>query len=451
MGKTASSRYPFPLQLRWVRIVIVTSGFVLLLFTVVSSLPRPRDPLLGKAFAATDDVPLQLHDTISSVESLAEVLARLPRAREVFERLYTVRNDSARLSIMPEFRARAEKMFSAYAGSREELLRAIENQQVVEVRNVVTGETALFNSIRRFRPGGGGGNGGDAKERMSVSKLYTEGSGADLCDFCDKQRTAHDIFGRITGKHAYTAANVAKLSKWHGLIITNVHNPLLFDADVIADIIAVSHRWFKRAHREDLLYVYPNLICDVGKRASASQIHFHVQMALTRGHYFAGIDQLQRAAVQYSERHGTSYWDELVLVHQMLGLAVRVGNSTVLSSVCPRKERELFVLSKDPEDPSFARAVALALMTLRDAAGVHSFSFAISYPPLDTSNNYSLGKIPAIFRVIDRGSALDPRSDTGALEYFGSTYIAADPYAIIPHLTAAVYRSNASMKSNRTA
>ncbi|ESL09022.1 hypothetical protein TRSC58_03265 [Trypanosoma rangeli SC58] len=363
--------------------------------------------------------------------------------------MYTIRTDCARLSILPEFRAKAEEMFSAYGGPREHLLRAIENQQVVEVHNLVTGETALFNNIRRLRPGSGSG-GSNAKERSAVSKLYTEGSGADLCDFCSKQRTAQDIFGRITGTHSYTASNVAKLSKWHSLIITNLHDPLALDADIIADVIAVSHRWFKRAHREDPLYVYPNIICDVGKRASASQVHFHAQMVLTRDRYFAGIDLLQRVAVEYLERHGTSYWDELVRVHHMLGLAVRVGNCAVFSNLCPRKERELFVLGKDPEDPSFARAVALALLTLRDAVGVHSFSFILSYPPLDRSNNYNLGRIPAILRVIDRGSALDQRSDTGALEYFGSTYIAADPYAIIPHLIAAVNRSNANLESNRT-
>ncbi|PWV20202.1 hypothetical protein C3747_7g151 [Trypanosoma cruzi] len=437
IGRMSSFSFPFLRGTRRVHIFVIALVCVLFIANATVFVFRPQGQSFWGAPAAADSASIRLDVPISSVQLLADVLARFPNARMGFERIYRIRTDSARLLIPPEFQARAESMFSGYRGTREDLLRDLENQSVVEVFNRVTGEMALFNDIRRFRPGGGSSTGSCAEERRVVAKLYTEGSGVELCDFCNERRTARDVFGRIDGKYSYTAANVAKLSKWHSLIITKVHDPLSVDEDVIADIIDVSHRWFKRAHREDPLYMYPNIICDAGKRASASQVHFHLQMALTRDHYFSGTEQLRRAAAQYSVRHGTSYWGDVIRLHEMIGLSVTVGDSVVFSNVCPRKEREIFVLSRNPEDISFARAVALALMTLRDAAGVQSFSFAISYPPLNAANNYSLGELPAIFRVIDRGSALDPRSDTGALEYFGSPYIAADPYAILPHLIAA--------------
>ncbi|KEG14230.1 hypothetical protein DQ04_00571250 [Trypanosoma grayi] len=428
---------PLSSRRRCVRVaLVVTLLIVLVLFALLPPKHRESASLMNAAAAVPPLPPrarIHIYEPISSMQSLSDVLAHRADVRNALESIYVIRTETALLSVPPTFREKAAAMFSAYGGTHEELMRALEEQRVVEVWNRITGENALFNSIRKFRPGGGS-SGGDAAEQEAVAKSYTEGSGVATCDFCSMNHTAEDVFGRIVGKHSFTAANIAKLSRWHSLIITDVHDPLAYNEDVIADIIDVSHKWFKRAHHEDSLHTYPNIICDIGKRASASQVHLHLQVALTRDHYFSGIDQLQRAAARFSKLKYYSYWDEVVRLHDMIGLSVRVGDNVVLSNVCPRKEKELLVISRDPEDPSFARAVAVALMALRDAAGVRSMSFAVSYPPLNASGNYNKGEMPAIFRVIDRGSALDPRGDTGALEYFGSTYVAADPYAIIPHL-----------------
>ncbi|ORC93182.1 uncharacterized protein TM35_000025080 [Trypanosoma theileri] len=383
--------------------------------------------------AVPDRASVRVDERIDSMQSLSDVLSYRPEVRDALAMIFDVHSDAARMSVPASFRSKAMAMFSAYGGTKEQLLQAIETQRIIEVWNRVTGENAVFNNIRSFRPGGGSG-GSNTAEKLAVTKLYTDGSGEATCDFCSKVRTAEDIFGRITGNYSYTASNVAKLSKWHGLIITNAHNPLAFDEEVIADIITVSHKWFKKVHSEDPLHIYPNIICDIGKKASASQIHLHLQMALTRYHYFSGTEQLLRAAAFYSKINKSSYWNDIVFLHDMIGLSVSVGDCVILSNICPRKEKELFVLCKDPESPSFARAIAIALMTLRDAADVHSLSFVLSYPPFGKSGDYHLGDIPAFMRVIDRGSAFDSRADTGALEYFGSTYIATDPYKIVPHI-----------------
>ncbi|KAH9582245.1 hypothetical protein LSM04_008346 [Trypanosoma melophagium] len=380
-----------------------------------------------------DLASVRVDERIDSMEFLYDVLSKRQDVRDALATVYDVRSEAARMSVPASFQRKATAMFSAYGGTKRKLLQAIETQRIIEVWNRVTSENAVFNNIRSFRPGGGNA-GSNIGERLAVKKLYTEGSGADKCDFCSKQRTAEDVFGRIIGNYSYTASNIAKLSKWHGLIITNAHNPLDFDEKVIADIITVSHKWFKKVHSEDPLHIYPNIICDIGKKASASQIHLHLQMALTKDRYFSGTEQLLRAAALYSKNNKSSYWNDIVLLHKMIGLSVPVGDSVILSNLCPRKEKEILVLCRNPESPSFARAIAIVLITLRDAVDVNSLSFFISYPPFGKSGDYNLDDVPAFMRVIDRGSAFDPRADTGALEYFGSTYIASDPYKVVPHL-----------------
>jgi hypothetical protein len=382
----------------------------------------------------------------SSEGSAAAVLG------DAFSRLFTISKRSAEVVVPPAFQDRVRGMFASYPGGTEKL-DFIEKQMIVTTYNRMTEEYSLFNEVRRYRPG--------YQERLSpdkdieVNSAIMKNAGPNTCDFCSLERTAEDVFGRVYGKHCYTASNVAKYERWHSLLIAREHHPLNITRDMMVDYIETAHAWFAQAHRRDPTARFPHIMFDAGARASASQPHQHLQMSLTANRYFTRAEHTRLAAVDYFEGHfgagpngeaaeqGHSYWADLVSAHEGLGLALRFNRSAVLSYITPIKERELVVVTESSHSPCFGALIAAAINTLTDGVGTRAFSMAVTLEPYGvpvTRRGRRAANVPypALARIVDRGSPLDQRSDVGAMEFYGANNIGADPFGAVPHLASRV-------------
>src|SRR3712207_6297768 len=78
---------------------------------------------------------------------------------------------------------------------------AVREQRIVKVTNRVTLEGTLFNELRARRPLDTGVN-------LDLDREIAATEGDPFCH--PKEGTPADVFGRVEGKHATTASNVAK-------------------------------------------------------------------------------------------------------------------------------------------------------------------------------------------------------------------------------------------------
>ena len=375
----------------------------------------------------------------------------------LFDQMFEVEDNKARVFIPTLFEDRVRSMFAAYPGGTSSNLDFVQKQTVTVTRNKFTEESSMFNELRRYRPG--------YQEKLSaeldekVRSEYESGKGSDVCDFCSGNRTAEDIFGRMESTHCYTASNVAKYETWHALVISRTHNPIDVTVAGVVDYLDTAARWFHAAHQQDQEAIFPHLMWDAGSRGSASQTHQHMQLILKKSRYLNKVEVGRIQAASFQELHPSkNYWAELVKAHVSLGLGLFLHSGTVaiISHVCPIKEREVLVVSLHPPSSSdngqdkddegdekrrrrhhFAEAIHLVLRTLIDDVGTRSFSLAVTFEPLVRSS--SLRSVPfGVARIVDRGSPLDKRSDVGAMEFFGANNVGADPYHIMPLLAARV-------------
>lgn len=357
------------------------------------------------------------------------------QAASLVKDIFDVDVSLAQLVVPPAFEKKAVALFPALTGGPKQVLSAIERQHVVTVTNRVTAETTYFNEIRRFRPGAEQPLSAEAEREIRA--MYDLGANPDDCDFCSRVRTAQDRFGRVEGRLSYSAANIAKMGRWHALIVSKHHNPIDYTEDDIVDMLELSNQWFTRVVEEESSYLYWNVACDIGKRASASQVHLHFQLTAGKAGYATGFQRLYLDAARYAAAHNSSsYWDALIAAHATAGLALTIDDAHVLAYLSPAKEKEVMVIA--PELSSgFTKAVALVMTALRDAGQARAMSFGMALPPVVAPVDGDVPDMPAVFRVIDRGNPLDPRGDTGAFEYYGSPYVGADPYRVMSWLKAA--------------
>jgi hypothetical protein len=353
-------------------------------------------------------------------------------------------------------------------------------------------------------------------------------------------RTAEDVaaVGRIFGAHSYTASNVAKLEKWHGLLVGANHYALSLSPYQVADIIDVAARWFHAAHAVDcaaggpsqLIGRFPVLMLDASPRASASQPHQHFHMVLSDGRFVTRTQEMYRRALRYDIKHASiptaspaavdsdaarrrpplplssggatfvsRYWVDFINVHAALGLAVQVGTAWIVVPLSPIKEREVFIIGSTPlradaaaaaalptfrksnadgdvvtaERDSFGVAISLAAEALRDALGSRAISMGVAFEPFRAAPSFAsdtagaapaprsldealdgedpsvdaallLRHMPAVARLIDRGSPLDKRSDVGAMEFYGAYFVSSDPFNVAAHVRRRVEQFLAS-------
>jgi galactose-1-phosphate uridylyltransferase len=307
---------------------------------------------------------------------------------------------------------------------------AVRQQRIVKVTNRITMEGSLFNELRARRPI-------EAPSGMEkLAETIQNSAGGSFCK--PEEGTPADTFGRLRGKYSITASNVAKYDGWHSVIVFDEHHPLRFTAEQVADYVETAQEWALRAYKEDPEACYPFFLWNCLWKAGASILHGHAQATLTRGMHYARIEAWRQAAQRYQAMYGTNYFGDLVDVHRSLGLALNHGRAVVLPSLTPFKEKETLIIGYDL-DHGFKAAIYLVLDTFVNALDVQSFNVALYHPPLASTSEDWTG-FPFVARIVDRGSLYSKTADVAAMEMFGQSIIATDPYRLADALGETIAR-----------
>jgi hypothetical protein len=378
-------------------------------------------------------------DDARRIERLPELIGALPLPeRELVRRLFEVVAVEGETVPPPEMTPWIERTFGS--------VEAVRRQRVIRVLNRWTFEGTTFNPLRSRRPGASIAHTAvevpsEVRERIAAS------AGDDLCE--PERRTPADTFGRVRTRHVRTASNVAKADGWHGVGVFDRHDPLALDGALVEDALAAVGEWAVAAHAADPEARHLFLFWNCLWRAGASLVHGHVQMTLSRGMAHARVELWRAAAERYRSQTGGDYFADLAAAHRALGLALGDGDAEAeeeaktqgFASLTPIKEREIVHLAPTygdgrlrPEELGvLAEPLARTLLRARDALGVLAFNVAVYGPPLAAASSDGAAAwagFPLVARFVDRGSPLSLVADMAAMELFGSSVVASDPFAV---------------------
>ena len=331
--------------------------------------------------------------------------------RDRFERLFHVEASVGHLIPPPHM----NRWIDRYFGSVDRVI----TQKVIKVTNQETLEETLFNELRSRRP----------LEARIPAELANEIAKTAPDPFCEPElNTPEDTFGRIRGRHAMTASNIAKYDGYHGVIIFDEHDPLAFTRDIVVDAVSVAQEWFARSHAEDQSAVYPLFMWNCLWKSGASIPHGHAQVSLTRGRHYGKVERQRRSAQHYREEYGWNYFDDLFQVHQSLGLGRKLDGVRVMTTITPLKEKEI-VLFADSVSTELSTAIFRVLQCIVEDLNVVSFNLVMAQPPLDVTVEDWSG-VPVMVRIVDRGDPLNRTSDFGAMELYAASVVSSDPFRV---------------------
>ncbi len=341
-------------------------------------------------------------------------------ARERAERLLDVQVVRGRTDPPPEMAGWLERTFGS--------VEAVREQTVVKVTNLATQEATIFAPLRARRPFDLAATSADLAAEITA----TEGG-----PFCRPETdTPANTFGRVRGARVVTGANAALADAHHGVIVFDRHDPLDFDAELVADVLATGRTWADRARRDDSIAGNYFLLWNCLWRAGGSVVHGHAQVLLGRGLHVARLERLRRDVERYRAGAGADLIADIVSLHRDLGLVRDLGDVALVAHLTPAKERELLVVGpagSDEREPSFVDAVARTLAAYRDRVGVRSFNLALWRPPLG-DGAAAWAWLPPIVHIVDRGDLSQRSSDIGAMELYGTPIVASDPYELLASL-----------------
>jgi hypothetical protein len=358
---------------------------------------------------------------ITGLPALIEKLG--PEDRALAQRIFDVSTTTGRLEPPEAMRAWIEKSFGS--------VEAVREQQIVKVTNRVTLQGTLFNGLRASRPL-------DTGVSVDLEREIEATAGDPFCR--PQEGTPADVFGRVKGKHAITASNVAKYDGFHGVIVFDDHNPLHLTPEKVSDYITVGLEWGRKALEADPEARYPFLMWNCLWRAGGSIIHGHAQVTATRGAHYPRVEHLRRAAAAYRAEHASDYFDDLHRIHDSLGLGIPAESGVrAFASLSPIKEKELVVIGESLEDERLRRTVGALGESYVRALGVQSFNAAFYMPPLAPVDEDWSG-FPTVVHLVDRGSPANRTSDIGAMELYAAPVVASDPFRVADFLREATSR-----------
>jgi hypothetical protein len=363
------------------------------------------------------------------IDDLQALIAALgPEARARAERLYEARIARAFTDPPPELVEWIIERFGSLDDVRE--------QHIVHITNRVTGDAAIIAPLRARRPIDGSSRGNDDEARLRAEIARTEGD-----PFCHPETgTPENVFGRVRGAHTVSGANAAAAEDHHGVLVFDRHDPLAFDAELVADVLDTGRAWADAARRSTPDAAHYLLIWNCLWRGGGSIVHGHAQVLLGTAGPQAQQARWLHDAAAYREAAGERLVDDLVAVHRALGLAIELpGGIAVLAHLTPVKERELLIVgadTHDERDPAFSAAVAATLIAYRDTLGVRAFNLALWRPPLDASVDDH--ELPIMVRLVDRGRPFERPSDIGAMELYGSPIVSSDPFVLADRMRTAL-------------
>jgi hypothetical protein len=357
------------------------------------------------------------HDAERRITDLPRLIAELPdHERAVVERLFAVEASEGEIVPPPEM----EPWLATTFGSVEAVLQ----QYIVRVMNRWTFEGAAFNPLRARKPISNAAS----PSRMSVRQRIEAARGDDFCD--PERRTPAEVFGRVRVGRVSGASNVAKADGWHAVLVFDEHDPLAIDQKGVADLLAAAEAWAARVRDRDPAARHLFLGWNCLWRAGASQVHAHAQVTLSTGMAQARVEGWRVAAEHYRRETGKNYFADLE-AHRMLGLAAEIGSVARFASLTPAKEREVVLLAPAGNGLSgIAAPLAETLHIMLDDMGVQAFNVAIFGPPLGDDADEGWAGFPLVARLVDRGNPNSDASDVAAMELFGSSVIASDPFEV---------------------
>jgi hypothetical protein len=384
-------------------------------------------------------VGLMAKGWISSILDLDKAISTLSEEKqEILRRIFHIETVAGRL-VVPATMARwVEDVFGS--------VEAVEEQHIVKVTNLITLEGALFNPLRGVRPT-------DLAAGVDILSAIEKTRGGPFCH--PEELTPGDVFDqgggvqgpcRVRGTYCVTASNVAKYDGYHSLIIFDEHNPLHITRERVHDYINTALRWAKRAHNADVQARYFFLMWNCLWKGGASIVHGHMQVTLGRGMHYARIEHWRRQALLYRLAHGSNYFDDLYRAHATLGLAKRVGETRVIVSLTPVKEKEILLISPTRwvDNDDFKTAISSVLQDYVGPLSVQSFNLVLYQCPIDVPE-YGAERwedwdgFPAIVRLVDRGDLQNRTTDVGCMELYGSSVVASDPFEVIRRITGDSY------------
>jgi galactose-1-phosphate uridylyltransferase len=354
---------------------------------------------------------------ITDLEALVEDLPT--EERQIADRLFDVRATTGRLEVPEVMRGWVEKNFGS--------IDAVREQRIVRVTNRVTLEGTLFNELRASRPFDVAGEGGADVLRCEIEE--TRGD-----PFCVPEKgTPADVFGRVRGSHSTTASNIAKYDGFHGLIVFDDHDPLVFTPEKVNDYVSVALEWIERARKVAPEAKYPFLMWNCLWRAGSSVIHGHAQVTATRGTHYPKVERLRRTALEYESANGSAYFLDLYRVHEALGLEITppLGSSHQVrgfASLTPAKEKEAVLFGMDLGE-QLCRFLSSVLLRYTRDLGVSSFNVAFYLRPSAPSEE-DWSSFPIVIHLVDRGDPANRTSDIGAMELYAAPVVSSDPFEV---------------------
>ncbi|MEO5985502.1 MAG: hypothetical protein ABIW50_08795 [Candidatus Limnocylindria bacterium] len=116
--------------------------------------------------------------------------------------------------------------------------------------------------------------------------------------------TPADLFGRVSGRHVSTGANAALADAYYAVLVFDRHDPLAFDADLIADVLDTGRAWADRVRDDDPHATNYLLIWNCLGRAGGSIVHGHAQALIGSGAHHEQLERLRRDVLRAPPRHG---------------------------------------------------------------------------------------------------------------------------------------------------
>ena len=396
----------------------------------MTSLPNPSPGGCGELVEPSG------HQNIAYLD---ERVATMPTAaRAIFDRIFHVSVTTGQIVPPESMESWIEKQFGS--------VDAVRTQRIVKVTNLITMEGSLFNELRARRPM-------EAKASSDLEETIMSNLGDPFCK--PLEGTPADTFGRVRGKHSITASNVAKYDGFHGVVVFDEHNPLVFSPEKVSDYIDTALAWAHKAHDVDGEARYFFFMWNCLWKSGASILHGHAQMTLSRDMHYAKVEHLRRSALRYRENHGANYFDDLYAAHKALGLTLLNGHTRILAYLTPIKEKEVLLIS-EALDQDLKDSIYKVLKGFVERLGVQSFNVALYHKPLGgvhpepcpersrRAQDKPIAEVvedwsgfPVIVRIVDRGDPNNKTADIGAMELYAASVIASDPFRVAEALREA--------------
>jgi len=340
-----------------------------------------------------------------------------------FNSIFSVKHHVGEIAAPVSF----EKQISAWLGNIPNALDLVKFQTTIHIVNQYTHRRSIHAPLRSKRP---------MKKLIDDPLQYVMNMAVETrknCDFCNYvSNTAQDVFGRLITNHSFTASNVFKMGRWHGIVAPKKHNCVDLTGDDVVDVMKLAKKWLDTAHSLDTTYRYPMISWDNTAHAGASQFHPHLQTFLDSDDYYGVMENLRRSAQFYANDFpGRNYFTDLTMVHQALGLVETLGDASAIVELTERGDAEFVILSPGPNDDFYLLFFYVIRMFMEELQ-IFSFTSAIALPILPDGN--SAGSLPAVARITVRGEVNNVFSEISGFDLYLSPTTSRDPYKLIGSL-----------------